>query len=326
MSLASSVSIGNVKLEQTIGLAPMAGFSDFVYRRICRKFGAGFSYTEFVPSTGLIHQTKKYLPFLYFTEMERPILFQIFGNNVQDIVHAAKIALELKPDILDINMGCSTVKISQRGCGAGLLRSPILIGQIINALKAQINIPITSKIRIGWDEKNLNYKEVVHILEDSGIDAIFVHGRTRSMGYTGKADWNIIREIKSFSRVPIFGNGDITSPDEIDKRLRESGVDGVLIGRGAIGNPWIFSRLDRTKILVQDIHSVIQSHLNDMLLHYGDPKGLVLFRKHFSRYLQILNLSEEKKMALLTTKDSQEFLYTQSKMVLGIHKNTLITN
>lgn len=298
--------IQNLPIYKKISLAPMAGISDSPYRKLCREMGAAFSYTEFVSTDELSHYSPKALSLLRFEEIERPIWFQIFGNNLETIVKSALIIQELAPDIIDLNMGCSTSKVSQRGSGAGLLKNPSYAGRIIESMVKNLNVPVTAKIRIGWDETSMNYKEVVHVLQESGVSMISIHGRTKSMGYSGKARWDIIEEIKSFAKVPIWGNGDIQTYEEALFRLESSKVDGVLIGRAAIGNPWIFSGIDKRTLPYSEILRVILKHVNYMLEFYSEH-GLVLFRKHLSKYLSHYNGIEEEKHKLLTTKNINEF-------------------
>lgn len=239
------IQIGRVTIPGRISLSPMAGISDSPTRKICRKFGAAFSYTEFVNADELVHRAPKALNMFRFDRKERPITFQIFGNRLEIIAEAAEIIQELKPDIIDLNMGCSTRKVSLRGAGAGLLRKPTLAGKIIEAIKKRVNVPVTAKIRLGWDSGNRNYLEVSKILEESGANALTVHGRTKEMAYTGLADWDAIGEIKTRRKIPIFGNGDIKSYEEANSKIDKYALDGVLVGRAAIGNPWIFSEIKK---------------------------------------------------------------------------------
>lgn len=312
------IRIGNVLIQGKLSLAPMAAVSDSPFRQIARKMGAAFSYTEFASAEQILLNNKKSFDLFRFQELERPIVFQIFGNKLESIVEAAKRIEQLKPDIIDLNMGCSSCKIAHKGSGAGLLKKPEYAGKIIEALRQSLSVPVTAKIRLGWDQKSLNYKEVVHVLQESGVQGVSVHGRTKAMGYSGNADWNAIGEIKSIAKVPIMGNGDILSYQQALEKLTQTGVDGILIGRGAIGNPWIFSGIDKSTVSLHEIISVITEHLNNMLDFYGDY-GLVLFRKHLVKYL-----SQEKyidlKLKLLESKTAEE-LFTHLK----IRKNCIDT-
>ncbi|MCE9501769.1 MAG: tRNA dihydrouridine synthase DusB [Leptospira sp.] len=300
--------IGDVEIKGDVILAPMAGISDSPYRQICREAGSAFAYTEFVSTDGISHGSKKSIDLFRFSNAERPIFFQIFGNKLEVITEAAKIIEELGPDVIDMNMGCSVAKVAHKGSGAGMLRDPVNTGKIIESVRKAVNVPVTAKIRIGWDHQNLNYREMVHVLQESGIQAISVHGRTKSMAYTGLADWKIISEIKSFAKVPIFGNGDILSYKQAKERIAESGVDAVLIGRAAIGNPWIFSGIDKENVSFSEIKNMIVYHLNLMLEFYGSPFGLLLFRKHVSKYLKGYFGVSELRNKLVTSDNVDAFL------------------
>lgn len=316
------IQIGNVTIPGRISLSPMAGISDSPTRRICRKFGAAFSYTEFVNTDELVHRAPKALKMFRFHPEERPITFQIFGNRLEIIAEAAEIIQELKPDIIDLNMGCSTRKVSLRGAGAGLLRRPVLAGKIIEAMKKRVKVPVTAKIRIGWDSTSLNYLEVSKILEESGADALTVHGRTKEMAYTGLADWNAIGEIKAQRKIPIFGNGDIKSFQEANSKIQEYGLDGVLIGRSAIGNPWIFSEIKKEELSWSDVSEVILQHLRWMIEDFGEEFGLLLFRKHLVKYLNGLEFDPAWKSKLLEIKEWNRFedlfLSDQRRNVLAV--------
>lgn len=298
---------GSTKIEGQIALAPMAGISDSPTRQIFRKMGSAFSYTEFVSTDGIHKGLQRTIDLFRFKPVERPIWFQIFGNNKEIITEACKIISELEPDAIDLNMGCSVSKVAHKGSGAGLLKNPLYVGQIMESMVKSVNLPVTAKIRIGWDFESLNYKEIVHVLQESGVRMISVHGRTKSMGYTGIADWDIIAEIKSFAKVPIWGNGDIKTREEAHHRIRETGVDGVLVGRGAIGNPWIFSD-NRDKLKFEQVRTKILEHLELMQNFYGENYGLILFRKHFNKYLSKIEGTENLKENLLTETDSSIFI------------------
>ncbi len=280
------IRIGQVEIPGWLAMSPMAGISDSPTRTLTRRFGAAFSYTEFVSTDNLAVGSKKALALLNFREEERPVTFQIFGNKLEIIVEAAKRIRQLNPDIIDLNMGCPAKNVSMRGSGVGLLKKPVYAGKIIEEMRKALDIPVTAKMRLGWDDTSRNYMEVSRILEESGVMAISVHGRTREMGYTGKADWDAIADIKASRKVPIFGNGDITSYEEAVRRKNGSGVDGVLVGRGSIGNPWVFSNQVKENLSFQEIVSVALSHLELMRESFGDKLGLVLLRKHLVRYLQ----------------------------------------
>ena len=286
----------------------MAGISDSPTRQLNRKMGSAFSFTEFVSTDGIHKGIQRTIDLFKFNESERPIWFQIFGNNREIITEATKIISELNPDVIDLNMGCSVSKVAHKGSGAGLLKDPKYVGKIIESMVKSVTIPITAKIRLGWDHSNLNYKEIIHVLQESGIRMISVHGRTKSMGYSGKANWEMIGEIKSFAKVPIWGNGDILNRAEALKRIKETGVDGVLVGRGAIGNPWIFQERHIKFLDYLEVCDKIIEHLSLMREFYGESHGLLLFRKHLVRYLSHIPGTQTLKTKLLMETDWNKYI------------------
>lgn len=317
------VRIGNVTIEGDVALSPMAGISDSPYRQITKRFGSAFSYTEFVSTEQLKIGNVKSLDMFRFIEMERPIVFQIFGSDLDTVIQASEIAAERKPDIIDLNMGCSVSKVSHNGSGAGLLKNVRLAGKMIEGIRNRTGLPVTAKIRLGWDSSTLNYLETLKVLENSGVSAISVHGRTKAMAYTGFADWNAIGEIKSRANVPIYGNGDVQTYAEALEKKKMYGVDLVLIGRKAIGNPWVFGNIPKQLVLWNEIKSVILEHLDLMLDFYpsNDDYALVLFRKHFIKYIENTGFPEDTKRKLLSVtsvdafKDTLESVKIDSKFL-----------
>ncbi|HPA73110.1 MAG TPA: tRNA-dihydrouridine synthase family protein, partial [Spirochaetota bacterium] len=235
------ISVKGLALDGSLILAPMAGYTDSVYRRIARRHGAALTVTELISAEGIVRLNKKTKKLLHFTDAERPLGIQIFGNSPEVMGEAARAVGEMGPDLIDINMGCCSQKVCQSGMGAALLKDPAALGRIAESVVKSVRLPVSAKIRIGWDFASRNYREVVSALEGAGVDFITVHGRTRSQMYSGEADWDIIGEIASASRLPIVGNGDIGSHGEALRRLAESGCAAVMVGRGAVGNPWVFS-------------------------------------------------------------------------------------
>ncbi len=304
------IQVGSVKIDGNIALSPMAGISDSPYRQITRRLGSAFSYTEFVSTDQIVLGNQKSIDMLRFQESERPITFQIFGSKLNHVVEAAKRIEELRPDIIDLNMGCSVSKVSHSGSGAGLLKNLKLASSMIEGIKKSVKVPVTAKIRLGWDEASLNYLETIKILEESGVSAISVHGRTKSMGYAGIANWDAIGEIKSKANVPIFGNGDITSYEDAKDKLKKYKVDLVLIGRKAIGNPWIFDKKQKSDFSFEAIRKVMVDHLMAMNAFYPstDEYALILFRKHFVRYMEGIDFPISLRTQLLQTKSINEFI------------------
>lgn len=233
----------DIPIRGDLILAPMDGYSDVPFRTLCRRFGSSISYTGFVNAIPLIQGDEQAWHELDFLPEERPVVFQIFDQSEENLLEAALRIQELQPDAIDINMGCSSRRVSSRGAGAGLLREPEKIGRIIHRLTAALAVPVTAKIRIGWDQSSLNYLEVAHAIEDNGGALIAVHARTRNQAYLGEADWDTIAAINSAVTIPVIGNGDVRTPQDIERLKILTGCVGVMIGRGAIGNPWIFRRV-----------------------------------------------------------------------------------
>ena len=237
--------IGNVEIDNQVVLAPMAGISNSAYRRICKEMGCGLIYAEMVSDKAISFGNKKTLDMLYMTDNERPIAQQIFGTDVESFVVAAKyIEKTMKPDIIDINMGCPVPKVALRAqAGSALLKNPQKIREIVSAVVAAVNVPVTVKIRSGWDTDHINAVEVAKICEEAGASAITVHPRTRKQGYSGKADWLIIKNVKDNVSIPVIGNGDIKSIDDAIRMFNETNCDAIMIGRASLGNPYIFKQI-----------------------------------------------------------------------------------
>jgi len=232
---------------------------------------------------------------------EKPVGIQLFGKDATVLAEAARLACELSPDIIDINMGCCVPKVTNGGSGAAILKDTAKLYSIASAVKKASSVPVSAKIRLGWDHSSQNYRETVELLADAGMNHVTVHGRTRSMYYTGKADWDAISEIASFSRIPVIGNGDISSHSEALDRLSQSGCLAVMIGRKAIGNPWIFS--DHIPSQIERIQTAL-SHFESMVSYYGDY-GVVLARKHISQYFHNFKHSAHIRSALVTAPNAE---------------------
>ena len=233
--------IRNVKIKNQVVLAPMAGVCNSAYRKMCKEMGCGLVYAEMVSDKAITFSNKKTLDMLYMEEEERPLTQQIFGSDKSSFVEAAKYIYEnMKPDIIDINMGCPVPKVAVRAqAGSALLKNPEKIYEIVKVVVEAVPIPVTVKIRSGWDSNHINAVEVAKIIEKAGASAICVHPRTRSQGYSGKADWNIIKQVKESVSIPVIGNGDIKTPEDAKNMLESTGCDAVMIGRGVLGNPWL---------------------------------------------------------------------------------------
>ncbi len=299
--------IGSIPIEGDVVLAPMAGFSDSPYRRLCREFGSAYSVTELLSVDGIVRSNAETWRLLSFVPEERPLIYQLFGDDPEMFAQAARRVLHLQPDAFDINLGCSVTKVFGRGAGAALLQDPRKIGRIVESLAASVPVPITAKIRLGLDVRSRNYREVVHVLQESGAALITVHGRTRMQRYDEPADWDAIAEIKAMARVPIVGNGDVRCVADIARMQRYTGCDAVMIGRAAIGNPWIFARRDWHTIPLEERLAVIERHFADMVAFHGPHWGLILFRKHVVRYLRGINGAAQARQALVTCTDAETF-------------------
>lgn len=289
-------------------LSPMDGFSDLPFRLTCRELGSAMSYTEFINALDILQGSPHIGRKLEFLPVERPIVFQIFDNDPRRLLEAALRLQERGPDIIDINMGCSVNTVSGRGAGAGLLRSPEKIAQIFSLLSSNLEVPVSGKIRLGWDDQERNYLDVARAIEENGGALLAVHGRTRAQGYGGQADWEPIAEIKAAVSIPVIGNGDVRRVADIERMMAQTGCDAVMVGRGAIGNPWIFSGMDRSQVPPDQVREMMLRHLERMLSFYDGDYGLVLFRKHASRYLSPLPLSRDQRKLLFTAERPEQFL------------------
>ena len=284
--------IGNVKLENDLILGPMAGVTDLPFRLLCKEQGAGLLCMEMVSAKGIMYNNKNTKFLLTIDERERPVSLQLFGSDADIISEQAKRIEELPFDILDINMGCPVPKIVNNGDGSALMKNPLLAGEIIEKTARAIQKPVTVKIRKGFDEEHINAVEMAHIAQESGAAAIAVHGRTREQYYSGKADWEIIRKVKEAVKIPVIGNGDVWTPqDAIDMR-KQTGCDGVMIGRGAQGNPWIFKQIlhyEQSGELLekpspQEVTEMILRHAKMQMEFKGEYIGMREIRKHAAWY------------------------------------------
>ena len=284
--------IGDIKIDHPFLLAPMAGVTDLPYRLLCKEMGAGLLYTEMVSAKGMYYNSPNTGPLLAKEEWERPIAAQIFGSEPELMADMAVRVQEMGFDLIDINMGCPVPQIVNNGDGSALMKDPVLAGKIIKAMADRLSVPVTVKIRKGFDDEHVNAVEMAKIAEQSGAAAVAVHGRTREQYYSGKADWDIIRQVKEADSIPVIGNGDINSPLDAEAMLRETGCDGFMIARGAKGNPWIFKELchyfDTGELMprpeIEEIIQMILRHARMMIEYKGEYIGIREMRKHVSWY------------------------------------------
>jgi tRNA-dihydrouridine synthase B len=300
--------VGPIPIYGDLILSPMDGFSDLPFRAMCRELGSAASYTEFINALDVLQGHPRVAQKIAFLPEERPVAFQIFDNDPGRLLEVALRLQEHRPDFIDVNMGCSEKCVSGRGAGAGLLRTPLKIARIFRRLSQALEVPVTGKIRLGWDEADRNYLLVARIIAENGGAMLAVHGRTKAQGYGGQADWDAIAEIKQAVSIPVIGNGDVRTVADIERLKVHTACDAVMIGRGAIGNPWIFSRLDRAQVPPDQVRATMLRHLERMLAFYQGDYGLVLFRKHASRYLSPAPLSREQRQRLFTAARPDEFL------------------
>ena len=280
---------GNLHFDHPLILAPMSGITDYPFRQLAKEMGCGLVTTEMVSAEGLIRKGEA---FLKIEKDEHPISVQLFGSDPEVLAEAAGMAEAMGADVIDLNMGCPAKQIVMTGAGADLMRFPDKVRSILLKVRKKIKTPLTIKIRSGWDEKHINALEISKIAEDCGIDAISIHPRTREQGFRGQADWNLIGEVKKTVRIPVIGNGDVTMPSFIKKMFEETGCDGVMIGRGALGNPWIFHfnhsmPLEREQTgspSLEERKNMIHHHFSLTQTHYGEKEVVKKIRKHVYWY------------------------------------------
>ena len=296
--------IGNVELENNIFLAPMAGITDLPFRLICKQYGVGLMCTEMISAKALMYDDSKTKLLLESEPEERPLAVQIFGSDVEAIVYAVKY-LQDKADIIDINMGCPAPKVIKNGDGSKLLLNLDLVSEIVKNAVQNSTKPITVKMRIGWDNEHIVALEAAKIIEEAGASAITVHGRTRSQFYSGTADWEIVKKIKENSKIPIIGNGDIKDLSDAKEKMEYSKVDGVMIGRAAFGNPWIFRN---SKPSNEEVLETILKHIDLACKYKKEEVAIKEMRKHISAYTKGLKNSSEIRSQIntLTTRKEVE--------------------
>jgi len=321
------VKIGNIEVgEFPLLLAPMEDVSDPPFRALCKKHGADIMYTEFISSEGLIRDAVKSKMKLDIFEYERPVGIQIFGSDIESMKKATELTALANPDIIDINYGCPVKKVACKGAGAGILQDiPKMVKMTAEIVKST-NLPVTVKTRLGWDNDSIRIEEVAERLQDVGIKALSIHGRTRVQMYKGEADWTMIGKIKENPRVhiPIFGNGDINAPEKAVEYRDRYGVDGIMIGRASIGNPWFFNEVKHfiatgehlAPPTIKQRVEVAKEHLDRSIVWKGERQGIVEMRRHYANYFKGIPNFKPLRMRLVTT-DTSEELYSIFDEVLS---------
>jgi len=299
--------IGNVLIPSATALGPMAGVTDVSFRNICRKFGCGFTYSEMVSAKALYYNDKKTEQLITPGDNEIPYAVQLFGSDPEIMALGAKKIQDMNVcHIIDINMGCPVPKVAGNGDGSALMKNPELAGEIVRAVSGAVELPVTVKIRKGWDNNNINAVEFAQVLERNGAKAVAVHGRTREQYYSGKADWNIIKSVKEAVSIPVIGNGDIFSYEDIERMTDYTGCDGVMIARGALGNPFIFSGIKPTS---EEIIDTALSHMESIVKHKGEYIGIREARKHMSWYIKGFYGAAKAKNAVNSSESAEEIRY-----------------
>ena len=310
--------IGNIKLDGQVILAPMAGVCNSAFRRICKEMGASLVCAEMVSDKGMIYNSKKTKDMLYFEESERPISQQIFGSDKETFTEAAKMVYEIMhPDIIDINMGCPVPKVAIRSqAGASLLKNPELIYEIVSSVVASVPVPVTVKIRSGWDAKSINAVEVAKICEKAGASAITVHPRTRSQLYSGKADLDIIKQVKENVSIPVIGNGDIVDIETAKHMLDYTKCDAIMIGRGVLGNPWLIKEIDTylktgkviDKPTYEERIAMCYKHIDYLLKIKNEKVSILEMRSHIAWYIKGMPYHKEIKNLIFKAKNKEEVI------------------
>ena len=304
--------IGTIDLgERPLFLAPMEDVTDIGFRKMCKRFGAAMVYTEFVSADAVIRSIKSTLSKLVIDDSERPVGIQIYGRDVASMVEAAKIVEQVKPDVIDINFGCPVKKVANKGAGSGMLKNIPLLLDITREVVKAVNTPVTVKTRLGWDNDNLIITDLAEQLQDCGIQALTIHGRTRSQMYTGEADWTLIGEVKNNPRIhiPIIGNGDVTSIEEAHEKFDRYGVDAVMIGRATFGCPWLFNQGEK-QLTIDDKIDILEEMLRINVERIDEHRGILHTRRHFAASPIFKGIPDFKKtrIAMLRTTKMDELM------------------
>jgi tRNA-dihydrouridine synthase B len=274
-------------LAEAVALAPMAGVADTAFRKICKRFGAGYVTSEMVSAKGLVYGDSKSAELLRISAVERPMALQLFGGEADFMAKAVRLAADFHPDVIDINAGCPVRKVTAIGAGSALLQDERRFAEIVYAVcEAAGNIPVTVKIRSGWDEEHINAVEIAKSAQQNGASAVVIHARTKNQLYAGRADWSVIKAVKSALNIPVIGNGDVTSLEDVARMKAQTGCDMAMIGRGALGRPWVFDPgyADKKLITAEMITEIISRHAEEAVLQLGERQGIKTLRKHLAWY------------------------------------------
>lgn len=308
--------IGSLALDSHLILAPMAGITDLPFRMICRRFGCELAFVEMTSAKALVYENRKTEKMVGTSPGDRPLGIQLLGTDVEFILRALDIIRKYEYDIIDFNAACPVTKVTSKGEGSGMMKEPRKLGQVLKAIVEHTDIPVTVKIRAGWDTKSVNAREVALYAQDSGITGLFIHGRTRAQAYSGSVDYQVIREVKEALEIPVIGSGDVFSPLHVKKMFEETGCDGVAIARGSFGNPWIFR--DTAGFLkdgviplrpdIQEVADIMADHLRMIDSYHGQMTAPVVFRKLFAWYLKGFRDVKPLKERAFKAKTTEEIL------------------
>lgn len=332
--MKKKLSIGNIELKNNVVLAPMAGITDLTFRTICKNFGAGLLYTEMISAKGLYYKDIKTEQLMKINENNRPISIQIFGSDAEIMAYVVENYINKREDIdiIDINMGCPAPKIVKSGDGCALMKNPHLAGNIVNKIKKVSNKPISVKFRSGWDDNNINAVEFAKILESNGADLLAVHGRTREQFYSGKADYNIIKQVKENVNIPVIGNGDIFKPQDAVDMIEQTNCDGVMIGRGILGNPWLIMNTikllnnenDLYEITPKDKIEMLVKHVKMLKEELNEKLAVLEMRKHAGWYIKGMKNSSDIRNKINKITASEELFNVLNEYLVSFNSDKKI--